>query len=97
MSRLSATADAGSVLMGSPGTLNDVAQVSGGVAIPFAIWLGLKLMADILTVLNRSFDRLDALEERFGGIAQHRGPKLPPAGPRALRASDDGPNYQVEE
>ena len=74
-----------------------LAQVSGGVAIPFAIWLGLKLMADILTVLNRSFDRLDALEERFGGIAQHPGPRLPPAGPRAQRASDDGPNYQVEE
>ena len=74
-----------------------LAQVSGGVAIPFAIWLGLKLMADILTVLNRSFDRLDALEERFGGIAQHPGPGLPPAGPRAQRASDDGPNYQVEE
>ncbi len=31
-SRLSATADAGSVLMGSPGTLNNVAQVSGGAA-----------------------------------------------------------------
>ncbi len=72
-------------------------QVAGGVAIPFAIWLGLKLMADILTVLNRSYDQLDALEERFGGIAQRPGRKPPLTGPRALRASDDGPIYQVEE
>jgi len=77
--------------------LGALAQVAGGVAIPFAIWLGLKLMADILTVLNRSYDRLDALEQRFGDMAQHRTPKLPPTGPRALRASDDGPNYPSED
>jgi hypothetical protein len=72
-------------------------QISGGVALPFAAWLGLKMLADILTVLNRSYDRLDALEERFGGFAQHQGPKLPPQGPRAIRASDDGPVYPIEK
>jgi hypothetical protein len=74
-----------------------LAQVAGGVAFPFAVWLGLKMLADILTVLNRSYDRLDALEERFAGFAPYQGPKLPPAGPRAIRASDDGPNYPAEE
>jgi hypothetical protein len=72
-------------------------QVAGGIAFPFAIWLGLKMLADILTVLNRSYDRLDALEERFGGYAQQPGPRLPPAGPRALRAGDDGPAYPSED
>jgi hypothetical protein len=71
-------------------------QVAGGVALPFAIWLALKMLADILTVLNRSYDRLDAMEERFGGFAQAAGRKLPPTGPRAIRASDDGPAYPSE-
>ena len=72
-------------------------QIAGGIAFPFAIWLGLKMLADILTVLNRSYDRLDALEERFGGFAQAAGRKLPPSGPRAIRASDDGPAYPGEK
>jgi hypothetical protein len=76
--------------------------VTAGVALPFAIWLGLKMLADILTVLNRSYDRLDALEERFSGIVTGA-PRLPPQSPRALkgkderardeRAGDDGPSY----
>ncbi|MDP3737942.1 MAG: hypothetical protein Q8R02_11165 [Hyphomonadaceae bacterium] len=70
-------------------------QVTGGIALPFAIWLGLKMLADILTVLNRSYDRLDALEERFSGMAQ-AATRLPPQSPRALRAGDDGPNYPEE-
>jgi hypothetical protein len=72
-------------------------QVTAGIAIPFAIWLGLKMLADILTVLNRSYDRLDALEERFSGVAS-AAPRLPPQNPRvlragAVRAGDDGPSY----
>ena len=67
-------------------------QVTAGIAIPFAIWLGLKMLADILTVLNRSYDRLDALEERFSGVVP-AAPRLPPQNPRALRAGDDGPSY----
>lgn len=72
-------------------------QIAGGLGGPFAVWLGLKLMADILTVLNRSFDRLDAMEERFSGFASGADRKLPPAGPRAIRASDDGPVYPGEK
>jgi hypothetical protein len=68
-------------------------QIAGGIGFPFAVWLGLKMMADILTVLNRSYDRLDAMEERFSGVVHGAGRTLPPAGPRALRARDDGPVY----
>ncbi len=71
-------------------------QAATAVAVPFAIWLGLKMLADILTVLNRSFDRLDAMEERFGGIAQPPSRRLPPQEPRAIRAGDDGPAYPDE-
>lgn len=70
-------------------------QVTGGIALPFAAWLGLKMLADILTVLNRSYDRLDALEERFSTMVPPT-PRLSPQSPRALRAGDDGPNYPEE-
>jgi hypothetical protein len=75
--------------------LQALLQVTGGIALPFAIWLGLKMLADILTVLNRSYDRLDALEERFSGVAS-TATRLPPQSPRALRAGDDGPSYPEE-
>ena len=72
-----------------------IVQATAGLALPFAAWLGLKMLADILTVLNRSYDRLDAMEERFGGIAQPPR-RLPPQEPRAIRAGDDGPAYPEE-
>jgi hypothetical protein len=72
-----------------------IVQATAGVALPFAAWLGLKMLADILTVLNRSYDRLDAMEERFGGFAQPAR-RLPPKEPRAIRAGDDGPAYPEE-
>ncbi len=70
-------------------------QTAAGLAVPFAAWLGLKMLADILTVLNRSYDRLDALEERSGGVAPSSR-RLPQQEPRAIRASDDGPAYPEE-
>ena len=70
-------------------------QATAGLALPFAAWLGLKMLADILTVLNRSYDRLDAMEERFGGIARPPARRLPQE-PRAIRAGDDGPAYPEE-
>jgi hypothetical protein len=70
-------------------------QLAAGLSLPFAAWVGLKMLADILTVLNRSHDRLDALEER-SGIAAPPSRRLPPREPRELRASDDGPSYPEE-
>jgi len=72
-----------------------IVQATAGLALPFAVWLGLKMLADILTVLNRSYDRLDAMEERFGGVAQPHARRLPQE-PRAIRAGDDGPAYPEE-
>jgi hypothetical protein len=71
-----------------------IVQATAGLALPFAAWLGLKMLADILTVLNRSYDRLDAMEERFGGFAQPA--RRLPQEPRAIRAGDDGPAYPEE-
>jgi hypothetical protein len=73
-----------------------IVQAAAALALPFAVWLGLKMLADILTVLNRSYDRLDAMEERFGGYAQPPARRLPPQEPRAIRAGDDGPAYPDE-
>ncbi len=72
--------------------LGALVMVAGGIGFPFAAWLALKMLADILTVLNRSYDRLDALEERFGSVIPPS-QRIPPQSPRALRAGDDGPNY----
>jgi hypothetical protein len=72
-----------------------ILQAAAGLALPFAVWLGLKMLADILTVLNRSHDRLDALEEHFGRVVQPARRPAPQA-PRAIRAGDDGPVYPDE-
>jgi hypothetical protein len=70
-------------------------EITAGIALPFALWLGVKMLADILTELNRSYDRLDALEERFRSVISPA-TRLPPQSPRALRAGDDGPSYPEE-
>lgn len=73
-------------------------QVAFGIAIPFAIWLGLRMMVDILVVLNRSHDRLEGIEDALTGRvtpAAHR-PQHADT-PAAERASDDGPAYPAEE
>lgn len=70
-------------------------HMTAGLALPFAGWLGLKILADILTVLNRSYDRLDALKGRFGSVAP-ASRRLPAGEPRAIRAGDDGPVYPDE-
>jgi hypothetical protein len=72
-------------------------QVAAGIALPFAIWLGLRMLADILVVLNRSHDRLEGIED---ALAARAAPAHRPAqanGPAAERASDDGPVYPSED
>ena len=70
-------------------------QLAAGLSLPFAAWVGLKILADIITVLNRSHDRLDALEERSGNASAPLR-RLPSREPREIRASDDGPPYPEE-
>jgi hypothetical protein len=76
-------------------------QLAAGIAIPFSIWLGLRMLADMLVVLNRSHDRLSALEASVDQIpATEPAPTRAPVhanGPAAERALDDGPSYPAEE
>lgn len=78
-------------------------QLSAGIALPFGIWLGLRMLADMLIVMHRARERLEAIEERLGGRpASASAPDLRGApvfqtnGP-ATRAGDDGPAYPAEE
>jgi len=74
-------------------------QVSAGIALPFGLWLGLRILADLLIVLNRSYDRLQSIPELAGG------PPPQPAAPdpvfssnrAATAAGDDGPRYPSED
>ena len=72
-------------------------QLAFGIALPFAIWLGLRMMADILVVLNRSHDRLGGIEVALTGRAAPAPRPAHPNTPAAERASDDGPAYPSEE
>lgn len=78
-------------------------QLAAGIALPFGIWLGLRMLADMLIVLHRARDRLEAIEEKLGGRpASASAPDLTAApvfqtnGP-VTRAGDDGPVYPAEE
>jgi len=74
-------------------------QTAAGIALPFGIWLGLRILADILVVLNRSHDRLQSIVELAGA------PPPPAPAPQpvftsngaATAAGDDGPRYPAEE
>jgi hypothetical protein len=73
-------------------------QLAAGIALPFGIWLGLRILADMLVVLNRSHDRLESIVHLAGGPAPG-GPEpvFTPNGASAGRASDDGPAYPTED
>jgi hypothetical protein len=64
-------------------------QLTAGIAFPFAIWLGLRMLADILIVAHRSHDRLEQLAGKAGAAP----PRAQPQTPGARRAGDDGPVY----
>lgn len=72
-------------------------QFAFGVAVPFAMWFGLRIMADMLVMMHRSHDRLEGIED---ALASRAAPALRPVqanGPAAERAGDDGPAYPAEE
>lgn len=72
-------------------------QLAAGIALPFGIWLGLRMLADMLVVMHRSRERLEAIEETLGGRASSApAPVFQTNGP-ATRAGDDGPAYPAEE
>src|SRR5262245_8522222 len=69
-----------------------IVQFTAGVAFPFAIWLGLRMLADILMAVHRSHDKLDLMAEKLGAQPATR-PHSQPQTPGAKRAGDDGPVY----
>ena len=78
-------------------------QLAAGVALPFGIWLGLRMLADMLIVMNRARDRLEGIEEALSGrpvvtpapVFQTNGAKA--GHEKAVRAGDEGPAYPAEE
>lgn len=73
-------------------------QLSAGVALPFGIWLSLRMFAEMLRVLNQSHDRMASIEEAQAGRAATMTPTVYQAGgPVTGRASDDGPAYPEAE
>jgi hypothetical protein len=74
-------------------------QVAAGIALPFGIWLGLRILADLLIVLNRSHDRLQSIVELAGGTPPQPAmpePVFTSTGARTA-AGDDGPRYPAED
>jgi hypothetical protein len=73
-------------------------QLAAGVALPFGIWLALRMMADMLIAMNRTHDRLAAIEEALAGQpAPAPAPVFQKNGPVTGRAGDDGPTYPTED
>jgi hypothetical protein len=74
-------------------------QVSVGIALSFGLWLGLRILADLLTVLACSRDRPQSILELAAG------PPPQPAAPdpvfssnrAATAAGGDGPRYPSED
>ena len=74
-------------------------QLAAGIALPFGIWLGLRILTDILVVLNRSHDRLQSIVELAGGTP-HSATGAEPvftSNGAATPAGDDGPRYPAGE
>lgn len=72
-------------------------QLAAGIALPFGIWLALRILADVLVVLNRSHDRLQSIVELAGGPPQTAAEPVFTSNGGASPASDDGPRYPADE
>lgn len=72
-------------------------QVALGIAVPFSLWVGLRMLADMLVVMHRSHDRLAGIEEALTSRAAPALRPVHPNTPAAERASDDGPAYPAED
>ena len=72
--------------------------VLAGIALPLGIWLGLRVLADMLVVSHRSQERLEMIVQLAGGQAvAEPEPVFTPNGASVGRAGDDGPAYPAED
>lgn len=73
-----------------------LSQFTGGIAFPFAVWLGVRMLADLLALQHRTHDKVAGIDS---GLEDE-----PPAAPKPVlrttaataRASDDGVAYPDE-
>jgi hypothetical protein len=74
-------------------------SLTGGLAAPFAIWLGVRMLADMLIVMNRTHDKLEIMAAREARPVAPPVHCMPAADtrPTAERARDDGPVYPEED
>lgn len=73
-------------------------QLAAGIALPLGIWLGLRVLADMLVVSHRSQERLEMIVQLAGGQAvAEPEPVFTPNGASVGRAGDDGPAYPAED
>jgi hypothetical protein len=73
-------------------------QLAAGIALPLGIWLGLRILADMLVVSHRSQERLEMIVQLAGGQAvTEPEPVFTPNGASVGRAGDDGPAYPAED
>lgn len=49
-------------------------QIAGGLAIPLAIWLGVKILSDFLTIQHRMNDRIQEMADQTSGAYASSGP-----------------------
>lgn len=76
-------------------------QLAAGVALPFGIWLALRMMADMLVTMNRTHDRMTVIEEALAArpatAPATSAPVFQANGAATGRAGDDGPAYPASE
>ena len=87
----------GAIFAGKYGSA--LVQFSGGLAIPFAIWLALRMLADMLILQHRSLDRFNQLAGVETSVPASEASAAPERDPVILEtpASDDGPTYPAED
>jgi len=85
----------GAIFAGQYGSA--LVQFTGGLAIPFAIWLALRMLADMLVLQHRSLDRFNEMSGMETAVpAPVAAPEPARAAPETA-ASDDGPVYPDED
>jgi hypothetical protein len=75
--------------------ISAIAQLASGLAVPFAIWLGVRILLDVLTLQHRSLDRFEAISEGLT-LLDPQGPAAaqaaaPPTRPADSRPADSRP------
>ncbi len=66
-------------------------QLAAGIAVPFGIWLALRMLADMLITLHRAHDRLQAIERLAGGPLPAEAEPVLTQTSAGSRAGDAGP------